>query len=131
MGRLLAARGLAPEAIITSTAVRAHSTAELAREAGNWAANVFLEPDFYGASSRTVIAAIGRAPNVDRLMVVGHQPTWSVVVDDLTDRYVDMKTGAVAVIAMPITVWPDTAPGAGSLVEVLYPRDYFGSEWDH
>lgn len=130
MGRLLAARRLAPQAVITSTAVRAHRTAELAREAGRWDANLFLEPNFYGTSSREVIAAITKAPNVDRLMVVGHQPTWSVVVDDLTDRYVDMKTAAVAVIALPITVWADTAPMVGSLVEVLYPREFFGSEWD-
>ena len=130
MGRLLAAKELVPEAIISSTAVRARTTAELAREAGGWDANLFLEPEFYGASSRSVIEAIAKAPTVERLMVVGHQPTWSVVVDDLTDRYVDMKTAAVAVIALPITVWADTAPMAGSLVEVLYPREYFGSEFD-
>lgn len=130
MGRVLAARGLAPQAIITSTAVRARTTAELAREAGEWEANLFLESRLYGTGSREVIEIIQKAPTVDRVMVVGHQPTWSVVVDDLTDRYVDMKTAAVAVIALPITVWADTAPLAGSLVEVLYPREYFGSEWD-
>lgn len=131
MGRLLAAKELVPEAIISSTAVRARTTAELARKAGEWDANLFLEPSFYGAGSRSVIEAIAKAPTVERLMIVGHQPTWSAVVDDLTDRYVDMKTAAVAVVAFPITVWAHVGPGSGSLVEVLYPRDFFGSEWDH
>lgn len=131
MGRVLAAKNLAPEAIITSTAVRARTTSELARAAGEWVANLFLEPRLYGTGSRDVIDVIRNAPGVDRLMVVGHQPTWSLVVDDLTDRYVDMKTGAVAVITLPIREWSDTAPLAGSLANTLFPRDYFGSEWDH
>lgn len=130
MGRVLASKDLVPQAIITSTAVRARTTAELARDAGRWQTNLFLEDRLYGASPRGVVEVVRNAPAVDRLMLVGHQPTWSVVVDDLTDRYVDMKTGAVAVITFPIREWSETTPVAGSLVETLFPRDFFGSEWD-
>lgn len=124
MGEVLAARDLAPDLVISSTAVRARTTAELAAEAGSWRTSITLDPVLYGTSSREVIDVAAAAPNVERLMLVGHQPTWSATVHDLTGEYVDMKTAAVAVISAPIDEWIQLFRGTSDLVEVLYPRDH-------
>ena len=130
MGRVLAARDLAPHVILSSDAVRARTTAELARDAGVWDSSLFLEPRFYGGTTSDVLDAVSKSPAVSRVMVVGHQPRWSILVDHLTGADVDMKTAAVAVVALPIANWAEADHATGSLVEVLYPRDFFGSQFD-
>lgn len=124
MGEVLTARDLAPDLVISSTAVRARTTAELAAESGSWRAAITLDPVLYGASSREVIDVASAAPDVKRLMLVGHQPTWSAMVHDLTGEHVDMKTGAVAVISVPIEAWVELFSGLSDLVDVLYPRTF-------
>jgi phosphohistidine phosphatase len=125
IGEVLTARGLAPDLVVTSSAVRAFTTAELAAEAGGWTCGIEVEPLLYSAISSQVIERAANAPAVERVMLVGHQPTWSAVVADLTGQDVDMKTAAVAVIEVPIEVWSDlpSAPTA-DLVEVIQSRDH-------
>lgn len=130
MGRLLAARKLVPDLVITSSAVRARDTAQLAIDAGGWDCEIRLEPDFYGTGAREVVGIAAGAPDVDRLMVVGHQPTWSMVVQAVSGEFVDMKTAAVAVIDVPIETWADLPGTRGELVELFYPRAFFGGEYD-
>lgn len=124
MGRVLAERDLAPDLVISSTAIRARTTAELAAEAGSWLGSIAQDETLYGASSREVIGVASAAPAVECLMLVGHQPTWSSTVYQLTGEFVDMKTAAVAVIESRIDHWVELSPGLGRLVEVLYPRDF-------
>lgn len=130
MGRVLSSRQLAPDLVVTSTAVRARTTAKLAIDAGDWECEIRLEPDFYGTGARQVVDIAAQSPEVGRLMVVGHQPTWSMVVRGLTGEYADMKTAAVAVVELPIDSWRELPAASGELSELLYPRDFFGSEWD-
>lgn len=120
MGRLLTDLDLVPSRLVSSTAVRARSTASLAIEAGEWDLAVELDPSLYGAGVDDVIGTISNASPFDRLMVVGHQPTWSVLVSEVTGRSVEMKTATVAVID-----W-----SSRSLQGVHQPRDYFGTEFD-
>lgn len=131
MGRLLNGLDLAPHAIISSTAVRARATAELAAEAGGWDAPVDLEPGFYGGSESDVLRlAAERAPAVERLMLVGHEPTWSGLIEHLTGTRITVKTAVVAFIELGAGDW-SALPGAhGELVDVRHPRHYFDSEWD-
>lgn len=126
MGEVLAAEELVPDLLISSTAVRARTTSELAVEAGDWACHIALDERLYGGGSETVLSvASAAAPNVDRLMLVGHQPTWSMVVSDLTGEQVDMKTAAVAVVQIDLAEWVSLSPQSrGELVSVLQPRDH-------
>lgn len=81
MGRFLTAVDHAPELVISSTAVRALTTARLAAEAGGWACPVQSTDLFYGSGTEAVRQAIAAVPDsVSRLLVVGHEPTWSALV---------------------------------------------------
>jgi phosphohistidine phosphatase len=130
MGRLLAAEGHIPQLIVTSTAVRARSTASLANEAGEWGAEVVLDPGLYGSGADAAVAVAAAAPDVDRLMLVGHQPTWSVLVSVLTGSSVDMRTATAAVIEFDIPQWSDVGKARGEVVAEYQPRDYEGTEFD-
>jgi phosphohistidine phosphatase len=130
MGRMLTNLGLAPELVISSTAMRARTTAHLAREAGRWDVDVKLERGFYGGSPSDVLRLVAdAAPPITRLMLVGHEPTWSGLVGMLTGEWVAVKTGTVAVIEVPAP-WSSLPDAAGELMAIHHPRDYFDSEWD-
>ena len=55
IGRLLAGIGQVPERVVSSTAVRARQTAQLAAEAGSWSPAVELEGDFYETGPERVL----------------------------------------------------------------------------
>jgi phosphohistidine phosphatase len=124
VGEVLAEKGLIPELVISSTALRARLTAELAIEAGGWDATLILEPELYGTGPEAAMTVAGRAPEVERLMLVGHQPAWSMLVHGLTGQVTEMKTATVAVVELPGDDWTEVAPNRGTLAEVIRPRDH-------
>jgi len=130
MGRLLTSLGLAPECVITSTAVRARTTAELAAAAGGWECEMVLEPGFYGADPDEVLLLASSAPPVDRLMLIGHEPAWSAVVRKLTGAWVQVKTATVAVIEVDAGDWSGLASTPATMAALHHPRRYFGSKYD-
>ena len=131
MGRVLAADAQEPDLVITSTAVRARSTAVLAEEAGQWQSDVVLEPNLYGTGVDAALQVASAAPDVDRLMLVGHQPTWSSLISALTGDRVEMKTATVAIIDFAIDEWARFPSARGEVVGTYQPGDYVDGEYDH
>ncbi len=130
MGRVLAAENQIPQLVKTSTALRARSTSSLASEAGGWDCEIVPEPSLYGSGPDTAVEVAAASPDLERVMLVGHQPTWSVLVSMLTGDRVEMRTGTVAVIELDIDHWPDLRGADGRISASYQPRDYFESEFD-
>lgn len=128
MGRVLTEEGETPDLIITSTAVRARTTAQIAAEAGGWECEIVLEPRLYGTGSDMVVQVAAAAPQVGCLMLVGHQPTWSILVSVLTGDQIEMKTATVASIGFDIDEWSELAAAQGTVDAVYRPRDYLGAD---
>ena len=128
MGVALRDLGLVPDVVVSSTATRARSTAELARLAGGWDSRLVLEERLYGAS---VIDTLGVAEEyggpADRLMLVGHEPTWSMAVHHLTGANVAMRTATCADIELNAVRWEDLTSISGQLVALLQPRHFLRS----
>lgn len=123
MGRLLTRIGEAPNLIYTSSAVRAAETALLASDAGGWDCEPVEVDDLYETSAAEALSIASRAPaDVERLMLVGHEPTWSYLVGALTGASVQMKTATVAGIDLGIAEWAEAPIAYGSLVYLLQPR---------
>lgn len=130
MGRVLRSLDEIPELVITSSAVRARTTVELAATAGEWDTPIEISPDLYGASVEGALAVAATAPSsVDNLMIVGHQPTWGSVVAHLTGGSVQVKTATVVGIDSYAYDWPDLLVTGGELVFVLQPRMFAGPPW--
>lgn len=103
MARQLAESGFRPGLILSSTALRARTTAEAF--AAELAVAVALEPELYGAPARTLLAAAAatRAPSV---MVVAHDPGMSVLAAHLSDDGIGhMPTCAVATFTWNVGDW--------------------------
>ncbi|GAA1969882.1 SixA phosphatase family protein [Microbacterium deminutum] len=103
MARRLAESGFRPDVIISSTAVRARTTAEAF--AAELKMAVTLDPELYGASANTLIATAAEsgAPSV---ALVAHDPGMSVLAARLSgDRIEHMPTCAVATFAWNEDDW--------------------------
>lgn len=124
MGRVLAAEGQAPDLVVTSTAVRARSTASLASTAGEWDCEIILDPSLYSTGADAAVRSVSKVADSQRLMLVGHQPTWSILVSVLTGEQVEMKTATVAVIDFDIEEWKDLPSARGEITAAYQPRDY-------
>lgn len=121
MGRLVREQDLIPQLVVSSTAVRARTTAELAIEAGEWGLEPTLEPGFYHSGSESVIARISQIGGAERVMVVGHQPTWGSLVYQLTGVPAEIKTATLAVIDLEIASWDQIEAGIGQITAVHHP----------
>jgi phosphohistidine phosphatase len=124
MGRYLQSIDEVPEVVITSTAVRASSTARLARKAGNWSVEVAETRELYGASPSSVLELVHRLPHdVVSAMLVGHEPTWSASIRLLSaGGGVQFPTAAMASIQFDVDNWSDVEPGGGRRMWLVVPR---------
>ncbi len=127
VGTWLAGRPLVPDAIWCSDATRTRETTDLVREglasAGADPVPAQAVPALYDTSAHQVLHLVaGAPPQVDVLLVVGHEPTMSEVAAALTGRVVDFRTSTVATIDLP-GGWTSAATGAGTLLDVRTPGD--------
>lgn len=128
MGRALSAMGAAPDHVLSSTAVRAYTTVQMAAEAGGWTATIEPRPGLYGASSTGALEELLDVDDAhDTVMIVGHQPTWGSLVYELTGARAQIRTATVAGIDLLIPSWVNVRDGLGEFAFLLQPRMLDGS----
>jgi len=124
MGHFLSATDQVPDAIVSSSAVRALTTARLAAEAGRWGCEARVEPAIYGATRDTVLEVIrGLDADLDSVLLAGHQPTFSDVTSSLLGAaQIRFPTAALACIDVPVARWDAVEFGRGMLVWFVTPK---------
>ncbi|WP_350348753.1 histidine phosphatase family protein [Agromyces sp. G08B096] len=125
MGERLAARGLVPDVIRSSTALRARTTAALLAEAlGRDPGSVELDASMYATGAAHLLEVIrGLDDAAGTAMLVGHNPESSALVVRLTGEFAELPTCAVAEIRLPVDHWADASADAAELVRVDTPKD--------
>jgi len=116
LGRLLAAAGLTPDAVLTSPLVRARETAEIVADLLGAVVRIesrLGEP----LDLATVDAILDDAGSPGRPIVVGHDPDFSEIVTELVGAPILMRKGALA----RIDVERPLESGAGDLRWLLPP----------
>jgi phosphohistidine phosphatase len=105
IGVALARSNQVPDIVISSSALRAQSTAFLAADTGGWQCEIRLTEELYGTSAGSVLSIVKDTPeSVDRLMLVGHEPTWSTTAGILIGGgRVRVKTGCA--VAIDVASW--------------------------
>lgn len=125
MGEVLRDLDLVPDVVVSSTATRARSTAELARISGGWSSRLVLEDALYGASvDEALMVAARYGEDHQRVMLVGHEPTWSMTVRRITGAHAEIRTASCAVMEMFAVDWTEVPSSSGSLVTLLQPRHF-------
>jgi len=116
--------------VLASTARRVRETLDHA-----WDGPVDWRDDIYGAGPSELLDIVSHVdPSVERILVVGHNPTMHMLatrlavhgepelLGRLADKY---PTGALAVIDLPIGQWQEIELGIGTLRRFVRPRDLF------
>lgn len=123
MGAALTRMGSAPDHVLSSTAVRAFTTAQLAAEAGRWQAAIEPRPGLYHSSVPGVLEELLDVDDShESVMIVGHQPTWGTLVHHLTGARSQIRTATVAGIDLMIRSWSSASHATGELSFLLQPR---------
>jgi len=122
MGAFLA-RVAPPDLAITSPARRARETLRLAMEAGRLTCVVRESEQLYGGGVSELVDEVRALDGaIDTVVVVGHEPTWSIAVGALTGGSdVRMPTAAAAAIAFD-DGWSRVGADAGLLLWLVTPR---------
>jgi phosphohistidine phosphatase len=124
MGKLLAELGLVPDAIVSSSALRALATARAVANACGHAREIQVRHDLYLAAPSAYADALrALEPAFSRVLVVGHNPGVEELIAELSGENPRMPTAALALIELPIARWSDLAlDGKATLAGRWKPR---------
>lgn len=125
IGRYLKRIDQLPTLIVCSTSIRTRETLSIASIGGEWGEiETVFENELYLTTQDRIIGRIRTLPNEFRtVMIIGHEPTTSVVVGSLIGgASVLFSTGACARIDLDIDSWGDIHPGSGTLQWHINPK---------
>jgi phosphohistidine phosphatase len=106
MGQLIADEGLKPDIIVSSTAVRAATTAEVIAEECGYDGDIHFTDDLYLAPPATYLKLLtSLSEDCDSALLVGHNPGISELVSNMCGEHVDMPTAALAHAQSDIESW--------------------------
>jgi phosphohistidine phosphatase len=125
IGKKLLKEGLVPHLIISSSAVRAHSTAKKVAKACGYEEEILIDPTLYGSGPSEYLNALkNQEDRFDIIMLVGHNPISEELVEVLTGEMVTMPTCAVACMRLPIGSWRQINPQTrGELLNLWSPKE--------
>lgn len=133
MGRWIREHDLVPDHVLCSAARRARETWEaVSAELGSPVETTVLR-SLYLAEPEGILEVVHQADDEDDVvLVVGHNPGFEDLsrlltgrgkgraLEQLADR---MPTGALAVLRFDVDRWDEVAPGEGTLLHFIRPRD--------
>ena len=128
MGSWIADQELIPDSVISSTALRARTTAELVIEhCDGIACELELEPDFYHAPPAAYTGRMRMLDEqIDRVMFVGHNPGMEQLVSMLSGTWERMPTAALAIFELQIDSWADQYyEDQVAMLELWRPKELF------
>ena len=120
MAKRLKKHGYRPDRMLSSSAQRARATAELF--AKTLRSKLVLVDALYDADKNTIIDLIRQTDEgIKDLMLVGHNPAWEILVENLTGEDMVMPTCSTVQIAFDCH-WKEIKEGGGEIVYFDYPK---------
>lgn len=129
MGHVLSDHKLVPDLIVSSTAVRARTTAEAAAKACGYEGTIELIDELYLATAGELLTQAQTRPTepneaLTRVMLVGHNPGMEDLVKLLSGQRERFPTAALAVFELRIDSWRQLELGVESKLKNLWrPRE--------
>jgi phosphohistidine phosphatase len=124
MGRRLAKRGVRPDLMRSSPALRALKTAHLiARRLHHRRRRIEVDGALYDATVKGLLRNIrGLEARHRCVMMFGHNPPLAQLACYFSGRNLVMPTCAVACFTFDVEAWADVAPQTLTCVEIDYPK---------
>ncbi|WP_439881136.1 SixA phosphatase family protein [Pontibacter sp. MBLB2868] len=127
IGQELASRGVNPNMIISSSAVRAISTATLTgREMGYEPDNIVVKEAIYGAGTEDLLETVRSTPSeVQYLMIVGHNEAISDFANMLSPEHVaSLPTAGIVALEFDCDSWYDISKDKATMLFYDFPKNY-------
>ena len=125
MGKEMVKHQVVPQRILSSSALRARTTAEIfASELSYDLADIVVTDEIYGAEASELLEMIrGFDGELDKVMLVGHNPTVTDLANGLAQCNIhNVPTCGVLVIGFQVEQWLDVEDGKGNLFAFTYPK---------
>lgn len=124
MGQRLRQAGVCPQLILSSPAQRTRKTARALAKAMGYSSDIRHDDALYDASSEQLLAAVQTVDDtVTTLLLVGHNPELTELVNQLTSHSIDnVVTAGVVSITFSVDHWSEVALGAGQFEKYDYPK---------
>jgi phosphohistidine phosphatase len=129
MARLFAERGEPVDLLLSSTALRAVSTASFhAAHLGMADPDIELRAELYLASVQRIMDVLHTIPDHQpRVMLFGHNPGLSQLVEHLAGEGLgDLPTGSIVRVDLHVNEWSAAARGTGTTVWWDHPKRHPG-----
>jgi phosphohistidine phosphatase len=125
VGQYIKDNDLLPDLILCSIARRARDTAQAVADESGYEGEIEQLADLYLSDTACYLDVLKRLPDdVNRVLVVGHNPDLDELLTLLTDVNQHMSTAALAQIDLPITCWAELNEAAdGRLQKLWSPRE--------
>jgi len=108
MGRLLKKKGLVPDNIISSTAIRARSTAKAVAKASGYKGEIILNHSLYAAGPDAYLSVMrDLSDEYARVLIIGHNPGLEELLEMLTREIRVMPTCSLAHVKLHVDKWLD------------------------
>lgn len=127
MGRELLSREVQFDLILSSSAVRALTTATLVAHELEYDLNqIRINPAIYGATYQELIQIIRETPDdTEQLLLVGHNPTITETANALSPEYIaDMPTAGVVCLSFDCPIWPEIDKTNATLHFFDFPKNH-------
>ena len=124
MGLYLSKINKIPDLVISSTAVRAKRTIEIAMQEGEWKSSLILNSDIYGGKPNFLLKlAQQQTDNFDSICFVGHEPNFSGFISLLTDNdAIHFPMASMAKIDFQLSSWSHISRGFGLIDWIVNPK---------
>ena len=125
IGALLQEEDLIPDLILSSSAVRAHTTALIIAKACAYQGEIQKTRELYLADPEAYVEVLRQvAEKHGRVLVVGHNPGLEALIETLTGEGIVMPTAALACVELSLKHWRDLDMETESkLVNVWRPKE--------
>jgi phosphohistidine phosphatase len=125
MGRLLKKKGPVPQKIISSTAIRARSTAKAVAKASGYKGEIVFDKSLYAAGPDAYLSVMhDLSDEYARALIIGHNPGLEELVEMLTGEIHLMPTCSLAHVKIRVDKWSDIDNKIKGKVEGIWrPRD--------
>lgn len=127
IGQELAARGVKPDLVISSPAVRALSTATLvSKETAYDPDDILVDERIYGASKEDLLEVVQDAPaEADHVMLVGHNEALSEFANMVAPEHIErLPTAGVVAVAFDCKSWSDISSRNAKVLFYDSPKNY-------
>ncbi len=128
MAKLLKSKGVKPDAILSSPAVRALTTAAFFKiELGLDGEDVRVRDEIYEAMPHAICRLINMLPEQDEtVLLFGHNPTFTGVANLFTKDYIDnIPTCGIVEIKADVGHWQDFTEKQAEVTGVFFPKQFY------